>query len=128
MPLVLMKRNFKKIRTPDPANFREVKEAMPQIVADALSAPADTDGELGPEDVNVWGVLMENIVWGDICQHDLEIVVFAHNFPSRIANIEERKQQIINKVKLLLQKGTTFFVRVICSPTSWGESVGEFEG
>ena len=109
-------------------NYCRIKMALPQIVADALSAPADPDGEIGPEDVNVWDAPMpDTLISIDICRHDLEIVVFAHDFPSRMANIEERRQQIINKVKLLLQKGTTFFVRVICSPTSWGEGVGEAE-
>jgi hypothetical protein len=127
MPLVFMKRSFRRMIPREGENFLEVKVAMPQIVADALSAPADHDGELGPEDVNVWEMPMAAIAYGDICNCDLEIVIFAHNFPSRMANIDERRQQIIDKVRLILQKGTTFFVRVICSPTSWGEGVGEAE-
>lgn len=125
MPIVRMKRNLTgKLHV---MNLHEVMDAMPQIVADALTAPADPDGELGPEDVNVWEAELPEFDYHDIDHHDLVITVLANNFPSRMANLDERRQQIIDKVRPLLQKGVTFFVWVLCMPSSWGEGVGGAE-
>lgn len=122
MPLVLMKPHLS--ARFDPRNFRDVMQSMPKIVAEALSAPED-NGALIPKEIEVWEMPTANKFYGDIGHHDLQIVIYAHDYPSRLANLDNRRQQIIDNIKPLLQEGVTFFVWVLCMPTSWAESVGE---
>lgn len=46
----------------------------------------------------VWTVFGQNTVNGK----DLELLILAHNFPERVANIEERRDQILAGIRKFL--------------------------
>ena len=80
----------------------ELAENLPGIVAPNLIVPERPrhDGEVLPEDIIV------KIIQGgthDVNCKDIEIVIFAHDFPERKANLEERKEEILKGVRAFIE-------------------------
>lgn len=120
MPIILAKRNDENLI--DDTTYQHLIAALPAIVAEALNAPDDINGELTADEIAVWDTDTPIPHYG-ISHYDLELVVLSHNFPSRLANLDERREMIIQGTAKLLPKGTSFFVWILCMPTSWGQAI-----
>jgi hypothetical protein len=100
----------------------EIRDSLREIVANALTCD-DAGGQLVPNDIEVKMVEMTD---SDIFNYALGIDISAMFFPSRMANLEERRSQIEKAiVPLLFRRGLKFYACVELSPTAWGESVSE---
>lgn len=95
---------------------------LPEIVAPALSLEGRKlhDGKIGPNEVMIIPVLCSNAVNGK----DLELIVIAHDFPERRANIEERETLIHDGLRSLLCRNVfdvTVGVCLILTSMAYGE-------
>lgn len=100
----------------DHGGIREVVEALPQLVANALSVKA---GPLVPGDIEVrtWRVADMDIV-----HHDVGIVVFANRYPEREAKLEKSTEKIKASVEdLLAGTGLTSYVWILLGLGSFRE-------
>ncbi len=74
-------------------------ENLPSIISSALDVPENQEARLTPEDIEI------RFTW-TTARHknakDIEIVVIAHDYPERTANIEARKNAILNGVRTFL--------------------------
>jgi len=75
---------------------------LPDIVAPALTLPERTalDGLVAPKDIIVWCSESSD---SDVHADDLAIVIFAHDFPERKADLEDQKETILDKVRDVVQ-------------------------
>ncbi|MBI2003668.1 MAG: hypothetical protein HYS78_01690 [Parcubacteria group bacterium] len=120
MPLTLLQ--YKTDRGLKELAERLSKE-LPAIVAPVLtlSDRERLDGQVTPEDIIVWCVEGSK---ADVNSKDLEIIIWAHDFPERKANLEERKDAIIKGIHQFLadwDRNVTGFVWVLLQPTAFGE-------
>jgi hypothetical protein len=95
---------------------------LPNIIAPALSLGERElhDGKVTPNEIMVWLVFGQETVNGK----DLELLVAAHNFPERVANIEDRKEQILAGIRTFLadyDRNVTGAVCVFPTPMAYGE-------
>lgn len=119
MPLVCVWRNSKKVSD---EMIRVLVCALPEIVASALTVP-DSDGALTKDDIEI---RVSDIGSFDISTKDLEVVIFAGDYPKRRANLDQRRERIIRGIKALsnpegIVETVSGFVWVILSPNSFGE-------
>jgi hypothetical protein len=119
MPLVQIKK--KSGTNLDFDDFIEVINELPGIVSKRLSAPPE--GPLTPDEVEVWNISNHGSL-NNIVRKDIEIIIFAHDYADRKSNLDERRQQIIEDLAMIIPAGYTFSVWVLLMPTSWGEAVG----
>jgi hypothetical protein len=82
-------------RVPDIA-IEKLVEAMPAIVANALNVPERVEGRLTPEEIEITVVDHGKF---DTHTLDLEITIFANDYPERRENLESRNLMIINDLK-----------------------------
>lgn len=119
MPLVFVKRNREKL----PNEFlRPLMVAMPCIIAEALSTSSD-EGRLTEEDIEVWtwDVRADDL---DIGSYDIQVVIFANNYPERKARLEVSRKQIERWLQGNCPKGTCGLVWVVLQePNSFGAFV-----
>lgn len=116
MPLVL-------IQHKNGRGLNEIAEKLakelPALVAPTLSAPPD--GNLVPGDIEVWCTEGST---ADVNTKDLEIIIWAHEYPERRANLEERKDVIVKGVRTFLadyDRNVSGFVWILLQPTAFGE-------
>lgn len=123
MPLVLLQ--YKRNRgLKDLA--RALGKHLPEIVAPALtlSERERHDGQVVPDDIIVWCAEGGE---HDVNTKDIEIIIWAHDFPERATNLEERKDAIVKGVRQFLTDYTFFyrdvsgFVWVLLQPTAFGQ-------
>ncbi|MFZ2167264.1 MAG: hypothetical protein WAV50_00140 [Minisyncoccia bacterium] len=98
----------------------ELSKEFPAIVAPALSVPGG-EGELRFDDIEVW--VTEGST-ADVNTKDLEIIIWAHEYPERKANLEERKDIIVKDVRTFLadyDRNVTGFVWILLQPTAFGK-------
>ena len=97
--------------------------ALPKIIAPHLTIPTRDrhDGQVTPEDIIVRPSAGSSI---DANTLDIEIVILAHDFPERRANLEERKENIIKGIRAFLGEIshplTTGSVWILLMPTAFG--------
>jgi hypothetical protein len=103
----------------DHETYSNLIDQLPKIIATALDTPPD--GALTEKEVSVWADAVTPFPPHDISRHDISILIFAHNYPGRMANLDDRRKQITEECAMLLPKGTTLSVWVLCMPSSWGE-------
>lgn len=105
---------------------RATRKKVAEIVAQELSCN-DPDGQLTWRDIDVKFREMEEY---DLTSYSVEIYVFASEFTSRAANLDERRSRIVNRIAELLGRspgvvGTTgkrkAFVYIRLAPSSFGE-------
>jgi len=99
--------------------------ALPHIVAPHLSLPEREalDGLVSSKDIIVRCSRSSKV---DVNSKDLEILIFAHDFPERKANLEKRKDAIIAGIREFLTNydpnlKISGFVWVWLVPTAFGE-------
>lgn len=95
---------------------------LPDIVAPALTLPqrAQLDGLVNPDDIIVW--TLEGTPY-DVNTNDFEIIIWAHDFPERRANLDERTEMILKGVRDFLSdydRNVTGFVWILLQPTAFG--------
>jgi len=114
-------------------------ENLPSIVAKALSVPG-TEGELLPNEIEVKVELFGEIREGknssgltyvdlrdsaevlkDIHTKNIEIIIWANDYPERAKNLDQRRKQIIKEVRKFIPPDITGFVWVLLQPGSYGE-------
>lgn len=110
-----------------PSRFTEegiqmIASQMPKIVASALHSPRDGEAaSLVPNDIEVWCTESGKL---DVNTKDLEIIIWAQEFPDRKATLERRKDEIIRDVRKLFSKNgggrIPGFVWVLLQPTAFG--------
>lgn len=120
MPLVLLQ--YKQL-----AFLEEVVEklakALPGIVAPNLnlSECERLTGGVTPEDIIVRCIKGGKM---DTNSKDIEIIIFAHDFPERKQNLEERKDAIIKEVRQFLKnynRSISGFVWILLAPSAFGQ-------
>ena len=119
MPLVILR--YKPRRIPGEA-VQKLAQALPAIVAEALDIPENKDARLTPGEVEVW---VEESHKFDSNPKDLQIVVFAHDYPERRPNLEVRKNAILGGVGAFLSDydyNASWFVWVLLSQSAYGEN------
>lgn len=123
MPLVLFKHAYLGAH---PRAVADIAQALPSLVAEALTVE-EADGQLAPEDIEVW-VLPENP--GDVNPYHLGIVIFAQEYPSRRAKLDEARAYIIRGLETIVPDAFADygdltskrgFVWVLLGPGSFGE-------
>ncbi len=102
----------------------ELAEELPKIVAPALNINGreNLNGRVLPEDVTVWLV-----PGGEHDQNvkDLEIMIWAHDFPERKMTLEVRKNEVIEGVQRFLDdrlgRPVSGFVWILLQPSAYGQ-------
>ncbi len=115
MPIVLIQ--YKNGRGLNKIAEKLAKE-LPALIAPRLSVPPD--GLLTSDDIEVWCTEGSP---ADVNTKDLEIIVWAHDYPERKANLEESKDVIVNGVRAFLadyDRNVTGFVWILLQPTAFG--------
>ncbi|MEK7134529.1 MAG: hypothetical protein AAB805_02210 [Patescibacteria group bacterium] len=119
MPLALLQ--YKKGQA-----LKEIAECLalqlPHIIAPALTLSERDlhDGQVTPGEIVVWCV--EGGAH-DVNTRDIEIIIWAHDFLERAANLEGRKDAIIKGVHRFLadyDRDISGFVWVLLQPTAFG--------
>jgi len=77
---------------------------------------------LTPADIEVFVTPSQRL---DFNTKDVEIMIWAHNYPERFQNLEERKDKIITGVRRVLREEAnlvkiTGWVWVLLQPTAFG--------
>lgn len=103
--------------------LKDFVSVLPKLVARALHVPENPDAHLTPEDVEVWvresGKLDRNVE--DIVK-DIEIVIWANEYPERLQNLGERKDRIVQSIRdFFYGRIPTGFVWVLLQPAAFGE-------
>ena len=94
MPLVIVTRDP---NTMNDAQALKLGPDLATIVAEALNAPNDEGGALTAKDIEV---RFRDIGPLDLNASPLEIEVFANDYPSRKANLEDRVDRICRELRI----------------------------
>ncbi len=117
MPLVVVARNPHVIKDD---LLSVITQSLPFIVANALNCE-DEGGHLTSTDIEIWA---QDFGPHDVNTKDLEIIIWASQYPRRLENLEERKGRIINEIRNIRDAVGCFFtgfVYVLLQPASFGE-------
>jgi len=124
MPLVVLKYNPN--LKAGAVFLSELTNKLTEAVSRALDVPERADARLTKSDIEVW---VQEFGSNDISTRDLEIVVWAHQYPERLVNLEERKEQILRELRAFIMKNEDLakhktipsgFVWVLLQPTAFG--------
>jgi hypothetical protein len=118
MPLIVIKFDTQKVL---PFVLKDILRELPAIAAKTLSC--EEGGELKPEDI-----MFEVDPHGpyDLNVKELQLRVYAHDYPSRLARLDEIRKDIENHLTSVLktlyreQHEPSWYVWVLLSPTSYG--------
>ncbi len=113
MPLVMLRAN------PTKVNYKilaDICKAIPSVAADALST--DEGGKLTPDKIMV----DVNGEFSHLAQNpkSLSVIIYAHDYAERRANLDERRKQIEAAIVELLEPGTSYYVWLWLGMTSYG--------
>lgn len=90
-------------------------------ISEALDVPKNPNARLTYRDIEVSLVKHGKL---DPNTKDLEVMVWAHSYPERLRNLEERKDEIVAKVKKYLKKNrwkAEGWVWVLLQPSAFGK-------
>jgi hypothetical protein len=102
MPLVIVTRDPNRV---EGLKLRALSDSLPGIVAKHLTCD-DPDGKITSDDIEV---KVQEYGQFDVHKKDLDIVIWAGRYPSRQANLGERRQSIEKDVSQILNGGTIAF-------------------
>ena len=94
---------------------------LPWIVAEALDVEKNPDARIISNEIEVCVRESGEL---DINTKDLEIIIWANSYPERLANLEQRKDEILQDVRKFLgdhDRNLTGFVWVLLQPAAFGE-------
>lgn len=80
-----------------------VAHALPEPVASALHIDGKGDGSGGVDPASCFVKISESSL-ADVHVKDLEIKIYAHDFPERKENLEERKNGILRALQGILEE------------------------
>lgn len=111
MPLVTIRRNPRKITD---ARLEHIIAHLPVIIAGALTC---REGGLTSSDI-----MIEASDTGpfDTNVKDISIVVYAHRYPERVADLEVRQQAMSRMIVAHLPDGVSWYVWVFLLESSYG--------
>lgn len=100
-----------------------LSKEMPGIVARALDVEENPDARLTPDDVEVH---VQKSGEFDTNTKDLEIVIWANEYPERLRNLDERKDRMVKEVRAFLVeyrsiRNISGFVWILLQPAAFGE-------
>lgn len=121
MPLVIVLRNPRRV---DHNLVKSFADELPKIVSDALTTKC-SQGQLTADEVEVW---IRDAKLLDVNTRDLEIIIWAGDYPERRVNLAERREKIVSGVKKIINssfKSSAIhgFVWVLLNPSSFEEFV-----
>lgn len=96
MPVALLK--YDKYAIPDWLLSNLVSK-LPEVIANALDTPENPDTRLSSGDIEIWVQPHHQL---DRNVKPLELMIFAHDFPERLRNIDERTEKITQTVREIL--------------------------
>lgn len=121
MPLVHVYWNDSVIRDSD---VRPIKTALPELVSKTLSVSSGSS--FPPSHVTVKGFemtkllpeheLQERDFFQEPMSSDVEVVIWAHNYPERVARIDELAATLSDAIKPLVPKGCNGHVLILLQP------------
>lgn len=114
MPLVRIAINPRKVF---PGWVGKLCEVLAVTVSDALST--NDGGTLRPEDVMIEVSQVEHDLFSRNLK-DCGVMIYAHDYPERRANLDERRRKIALEVVKYLPAGASWFVWVWLGTTSYG--------
>jgi len=99
--------------------IEKLAKKLPIIVAKALNVPG-TKGTLKPEEIEV---KVESFGPLDVHTKNIEIIIWANDYPERRENLNERRKQIVAEIGKFFSSTPeiTGFVWVLLQPGSYGE-------
>lgn len=115
MPLVVLCKN------PEVINeeiAKKIAQQLPMIVAEALDVPENPDGRLTKDDIEVW---VQDASKLDVNSKDLSIIIWANNYPERMANLDERRAKVAKSVRQMKPTNATGFIWILLQPGSFEE-------
>ncbi len=100
----------------------KLAQALPEIVAPQLTLAGHErhEGQVTSADIIVRCVEGGK---ADVNTKDLEIMIWAHDFPERASNLEDRKNAIIKGIRAFLadyDRNVSGYVWVLLQPTVFG--------
>lgn len=130
MPLVLVRYST----AIHPRAVGEIADDLRSFVAEVLTAQ-EAESKLSPSDIEVW---VEEEKTCDVSLHTLQIVIFANDYPSRRAKLDQARALIVSRLKARLPDylrrwpsrklpdpkgrfGLKGYVWVLLCPSSFGE-------
>lgn len=117
MPLVQL--SYKGDRELGPI-AKQLAGELPELVARTLSVPDNEKARLEADDIEVH---VRQTTSFDVNTKDLEIIIWANEYPERLANLDFRKEVILHGVREFLRdydRNLTGFVWVLLQPGSFG--------
>lgn len=100
------------------AELVKLVEKLPTIVSEALSVPG-TAGKLTSDEIEV---KVEHFGPLDIHSKDVQIIIWANDYPERKKNLDERREAITERIiEEFLYPETTCSVWVLLALGSYGE-------
>lgn len=117
MPVVSL--YYKPNRIPDEVASKLAK-ALPEIIASALDVSEQIGSRLTAEDIEIRVTSSHPF---DVNNKDLEIMVWAHEYPERLQNLEDRKEKILVGVRHIFADydlNVIAWVWILLQPTAFG--------
>lgn len=123
MPLVHVYWNSWKVTGTD---IRRIENALPDLVSNALSV--STDSSFPPSEVTVKGFEMEKLTdkhterdddLREPMSHDIEVVVWAHNYPERERSLEQLAATMASGVQKLAPEHCSGYVWLLLQPSAF---------
>lgn len=119
MPVVILSYNANKI---DEQLLRCLCDELMEVVAEALNIQGNKDARLSRDDIEIRSRPVQDHDWN---AKDLEIMIFAHQYPERLTNLEERKEKVVTAVRHIIRerycnKEIIGWVWILLAPTAFG--------
>lgn len=114
MPLVVVNRNPEKLSD---RILKKFLEGLPESVASTLTCE-NPDGKLKAQDIEVW---VQDFGPYDINKADVEIIIWANQYPERQENLDFRRKMLCNLVRSAVPRDIKGWVWILLQPASFGE-------
>jgi hypothetical protein len=111
MPLVIVRRRASKITD---ARIKHIAKHLPEVVAQALSCE---EGRLTPEDIMIQ---VDEVGPLDSAMKDLNVTIYAHDYPERAANLAERCARITREFQYMIGDGQSWYIWVFLQKSCYG--------
>lgn len=96
--------------------LKHVIKALPFVTASALSVASQPDGDLTAQDIEVVPIQLHPLA---ICDKDMMVVIFAHEYKERAENLTKRTETIFSVMDEVVPKDITFFVWIFLGETAF---------
>lgn len=118
MPAVFLTVKPGKLST---GEIKRIRNMLRVCTADALTCD-HPDGKLTPMDISI---RVEGFGELDVPTYDVEIIILANEYADRLANLDDRRHTIVEKVGPLIPFNVNFDVYILLGSGSWEGSRGQ---